>query len=252
MKKTICILITAILAAICANASDFKPETLKYKVMYKWGLINKKAGDVTITLRSVGDLYNAELSAQTAPWADRFYKVRDTLRSEIIKEGLRPLSYEKRAHESKDFNSDRVAYRYEGGSVYGDCSHRWFRDGELKRHRDTTLVAEGTTVDMLTAFYFMRTIPFASMAKGEARKVNIYSGKRKELLTIKYLGKEEVKNDGKVYDCFKVAFVFTSGDGGKKKTSDDMFAWITADDGRLPVKLEGKLPVGSVKCFLEQ
>lgn len=231
-----------------AQARDFAPETLKYKVMYKWGLINKKAGDVTVSLNVDDRMYNARLTASTAPWADKFYKVRDTLRAEIVKEGFIPVRYQKLAHESKDYNRDQVIYRREGVNVYGDCSHKWFRDGQLKRSQDTTLVAQGTTIDMLSAFYFMRAIPYADLQPGYVQTANIYSGKRKELLTIKYLGKETVKTDDKTYDCYKIAFIFTSD--GKKKSSDDMFAWLTADDRHLPVKLEGKLPVGSVKCFL--
>ncbi|MCM1452706.1 MAG: DUF3108 domain-containing protein [Clostridium sp.] len=250
MKKTIAILLACIAALAWAHAAEFSPETLKYKVMYKWGLINKKAGDVTITLASRNDIYDAELTAKTASWADKFYKVRDTLRSEIVKEGLKPLVYEKLAHESKDYNQDKVVYLRQGADVYGECTHKWFREGKLKRQQDTTLVAQGTTIDMLTAFYFMRTLPYETLSQGHVETVNIFSGKRKELLTIKYLGKEDVKTDGKTYPCFKVAFIFTSD--GKKKSSDDMFAWITTDPKRLPVKLEGKLPVGSVKCFLEE
>ncbi len=248
MKNFIIVLLVSVLACTWAGAKEFSPETLRYKVMYKWGLINKKAGDVTITLSHKADTYDARLTAMTASWADKFYKVRDTLRSEIKKAGLEPVSYRKFAHESKDYNLDEVIYRRDGANVYGDCSHKWFREGKLRRSQDTTLVAQGTTIDMLTAFYFMRTLPYESMTRGYVETVNIYSGKRKELLTIKYLGEESVKTDGKTYPCFKVAFIFTSD--GKKKSSDDMFAWITTDPARIPVKLEGKLPVGSVKCFL--
>jgi len=248
MKKFIITLLATIIACAWAPAKEFSHETLQYKVMYKWGLINKKAGDVTISLTPKGRTYDAMLTASTASWADRFYKVRDTLRSEIRKDGLEPIIYQKFAHESKDYNRDEVIYRREDVNVYGDCSHRWFREGKLKRSQDTTLVAQGTTIDMLTAFYFMRTLQYENLPQHYVETVNIYSGKRKELLTIKYLGKENVKTDGKTYPCFKVAFIFTSD--GKKKSSDDMFAWITNDERRLPVKLEGKLPVGSVKCFL--
>lgn len=250
MKRYFTALLALIAAIAWVQARDLKPETLKYKVMYKWGLINKKAGDVTIALNTTDRTYQAQLTAATASWADRFYKVRDTLRSEIAKEGFKPLMYQKLAHESKDYNRDQVLYRRQGQNVYGDCSHKWYREGKLKRQQDTTLVAQGTTLDMLSAFYFMRSIPYENMQPGYVEKANIYSGKRKELLTIKYLGMESVKTDGKTYHCYKVAFLFTSD--GKKKSSDDMFAWITADDSRIPVKLEGKLPVGSVKCFLVQ
>ncbi len=33
------------------------------------------------------------------------------------------------------------------------------------------------------------------------------------------------------------------------KTSDDMEAWIAAGSSRIPLKLEGKLPVGKVHCI---
>lgn len=70
-----------------AGAETWKvpKERLTYDVMYKWGLINKKAGSValTTTLPSSGNRFKATLTGATAPWADKFYKVRDTLRGTI-------------------------------------------------------------------------------------------------------------------------------------------------------------------------
>ncbi|MDE5573507.1 MAG: DUF3108 domain-containing protein, partial [Muribaculaceae bacterium] len=45
-------------------------------------------------------------------------------------------------------------------------------------------------------------------------------------------------------------FTFTSEKNGKVKTSDDLYAWISTDSNRMPLKMEGKLPVGTVKAFL--
>ena len=64
---------------IGAAARTFDDETVRYKVMFKWGLINKQAGLVDITLKSEGDKYYSILTAASDPWADHFYKVRDTL-----------------------------------------------------------------------------------------------------------------------------------------------------------------------------
>ncbi len=61
------------------------------------------------------------------------------------------------------------------------------------------------------------------------------------------MGTDKVDYDNRSYKAYHVSFIFTSD--GKKKTSDDMDAWITADSKRIPVKLEGKLPVGRVRCF---
>ena len=64
------------------------------------------------------------------------------------------------------------------------------------RHK-LVLEAEGTTVDMLSAYYYMRSLPFPMWDSGHTECINIFSGKRKELLTIKYHGIEEAKSDNK-------------------------------------------------------
>ena len=53
---------------------------------------------------------------------------------------------------------------------------------------------------------------------------------------------------GKKYSCYHITFVFTGKN--QTKTSDNMDAWISTGNERLPLKLEGKLPVGKVQCEL--
>lgn len=226
----------------------FQDETIHYKVMYKWGLIHKQAGHATITLRNVGDKYHAQLIGTSEKWADKFYRVRDTLQSVVVVETFRPVIYRKLAHEGGDHKRDIVKYEYVGAKTIGKCTRkRWDDEGKLTRNEERTLEAYGSTVDMLSSFYFMRALPFNEWRPGQVTTLNIYSGKRKELLTLKYVGKGNVKCDNKNYETYHVKFTFTSEDG--KKTSDDMDAWITTDSRRLPVKLEGKLKVGKVQCF---
>lgn len=246
MRRLLFIIAATVLALTGLRANTFADETLHYKVMYKWGLINKKAGDVEIRLQNQGDKYLASLTAASAPWADRIYCVRDTLLSQIKKDGLKPIIYEKYAHEGNEDKYDRVRYSYQGARAIGDCYRLAFKKGQLKRDETRTLEATGTTVDMLTAFYYMRKLPFHEWETGHVLSINIFSGKQKELLSIKYHGTEQVETDGKTHDCYKVTFIFTSN--GKKKTSDDMFAWIDTTSG-IPIKLEGKLPIGSVRCY---
>ncbi len=235
-------------SSISAKAYTFSDETLSYKVMYKWGLVNKQAGTARLTLKSSGANYNAKLTARSDAWADKFYKVRDTLNGVVKKEGFKPLRYEKIAHEGGEYKRDIVQYKYTNAKVIGECTRKkWDEDNNLKVNEERTLESYGTTVDMLTSFYYMRTLPFESWKSGHVVTLNIYSGKRKELLTIKYMGIETIKYDSKSYKCYRISFTFTSD--GKTKTSDDMDAWITTDTRRIPVKLEGQLKVGKVRCF---
>ncbi|MDE6396058.1 MAG: DUF3108 domain-containing protein, partial [Muribaculaceae bacterium] len=66
-------------ANIVCSAFKFSNEALNYKVMYKWGLVHKQAGHATLSLKKSGDEYVTNLTASSEKWADRFYKVRDTL-----------------------------------------------------------------------------------------------------------------------------------------------------------------------------
>jgi hypothetical protein len=251
IRKTIINAVCALAIAassITASAASFADESLNYKVTYKWGLVNKQAGTATLTLRNSGSNYVAKLTARSDPWADKFYRVRDTLTSTIKRDGFKPLRYEKIAHEGDESKRDVVTYKYTNAKVIGECTRRkWDEDGTLKIDEKRTLESYGTTVDMLSSFYYMRDLPYSTWKANHVVTLNIYSGKRKELLTIKYLGVETVKYDNKSFKCYHISFTFTSD--GKTKTSDDMDAWISTDDRHIPVKLEGSLKVGKVRCF---
>ena len=230
------------------SAQTFSDETIHYKVMYKWGLVNKKAGTASLTIKNVGDNYETQLVAKSEPWADQLYMVRDTLNGRIQKEGFLPLFYEKLAHEGGEFKHDIVDYSRNGDTVIGYCTRISRKDenkpGTKKEH---VISATDTTVDMLSVYYYMRSLDYANMKNGQVTTLNIFSGKQKELLTITYHGTETITYDKKSHDCYHISFTFTSD--GNKKTSDDMNAWISIDTRRIPLKLEGSLPVGKVQCF---
>lgn len=250
-KRFVALLVwLAVLCPFAAGAShNFDNETLRYRVLFKWGLINKTAGYATIRmLPGSGEMCTAELTAASEPWADKFYKVRDTLVSVMRRADYTPHYYEKNAHEGSDRKHDIVRFTRQGNTYTGSCVRKVWKKGELTRDETRELVAEGATVDMMSSFYHMRNLPFDKWEKGHTVSLNIFSGKQKELLTFKFQGVEMVEVDGKNYPCYHITFIFTGKN--KKKTSDNMDAWITANSKRVPMRLEGKLPVGKVQCEL--
>lgn len=240
------------LHAAASDKAQAGPETLNYKVMYKWGLINKQAGTVRITCRkaSTAGKLDVTLTAASAKWADRFYKLRDTLRGTLDARTFIPARYEKISHEGGEYKRDLITYIRQGSSVTAHCD-RWRQKSEKKAVTYSTVnhTATGFYVDMVSAFYYMRYMDFGDMDKGDAKWMTIFSGKHKEKLTIRYDGMENVEYDGNKYRCYAITFTFTSTKNGKEKTSDDLHAWITADSRRIPVMMVGSLPVGSVRCY---
>lgn len=63
----------AIAPAIGANV-EFKNESINYKVMFKWGMVNKQAGHATLSIRNNGSQYITKLTAASESWADHFTK----------------------------------------------------------------------------------------------------------------------------------------------------------------------------------
>lgn len=231
-----------------AGAVTLQNETIKYKVIYKWGLVHKQAGTATIKLTRSGGKYHSVATARSDPWADRFYRLRDTLRSSMNAVDYTPVRYEYVAHEDGKYSHDVVLFSKTGNTVTGQCSRtRKRKDATVPTTEKRVLKAEGVTVDMLSSFYHLRTLDFNNMKPGEKKSINIFSGKRKELLTFTYFGIEKLKIDGKTHDTYKVTFTFTSD--GKKKSSEPIQAWVSTDTQRIPLKLIGKLKIGQVQCI---
>lgn len=248
MRRIFILLLSVAVFTMVVSAVDFQPETLHYKVMFKWGLIHKQAGTATLSLNKIPTGYSAQLTASSDPWADKFYKVRDTLNGTMTAPDMLPLIYEKIANEGNERKHDVVRYNYEElPSVTAACSRVVFKKGQLHLQDSRELEAEGEVVDMLSSFYLMRNLPYENWTPGYKKTLTIFSGKQKEVLTIRYEGRVPLDFDGNYVDTFHITFLFTSKGG--TKTSDSMEAWISADSRRIPLRMEGKLPVGKVHCL---
>lgn len=251
MKRLLSVIL--LLCTLCAvkAQSAYIPtvESLKYRVMFKWGLISKQAGTVTITTDNFADGYfNSTLIGRSANWADKFYSVRDTLMGTIMQNNLQPVYYEKIARESGDFKRDIIMYDRTTPDVVGNCQ-RWRqkKKSDEVTYSTNLLKANGITLDMLSSFYYMRHVDYPKMSPGQSIVMNIFSGTKKETLRITYKGNKSIEIDGKNYPSYYISFTFTSGNG--KKSSDDMFAWISTDSNRIPLLMMGNLPIGSIRCY---
>ncbi len=232
-----------------ANSIAFANENLHYKVLFKWGLINKVAGYADLSLTADKDTYKAVLTARSASWADHFYSLRDTLTSEIWRSTLAPRSYTRIAHEDGKYVRDRLTFSQTNNIFKADCERtRFGKKDEQPTITTTSLEAAGMTADFISAFYYLRSLKFDTLLPGYSIVINIFSGKRKELLRLTYQGIDTVTIDGKKHNAYKVTFTFTSD--GKKETSDAIACWLTMDQAKVPLMIEGKLKVGKIRCVL--
>ncbi len=230
------------------GASSFGNETLHYVITYKWGLITKDSGEATLSLKNQGSKYYIQLTGKTKPWADGLFQVRDTLVSVMDKGKFRPLSYTKVAHEGGKYAKDVIEYSYSGSQVSGKAiKHREKKGKTTTENLD--LAASGDTFDMLSVFYWIRSIDPATMTNGKKVTATLFSGSHEETVKIWKAGEETIKlRNGEKRDAWHMKFTFTSKGG--KKTSDDLDAWLSKDSKRIPLIIKGSLPIGHASAYL--
>lgn len=247
MKKKLLFALTALLCAVSSGyAFDLPDEDLTYVVLYKWGLINKDAATATLSLRADGTHYSCQLAASTLPWADKVFRVRDTLQVSLQKSQCLPNIYRKITHEGGTYNRDVVRYSRNGDEVTGHATRvRQKKDGPVMRF-DTTLYATGPTFDMLSIFYYLRQFDYSEMKQGEQIHANIFSGKAVERLTVTYRGVQKIKINRREWTAYYLTFSFTHNG---QPSGENMSTWISTDAQRVPLKVEGKLPLGKVQAY---
>lgn len=221
-------------------------EKFNYVVTYKWGLIHKDAGDVEIEQTPKNGGYELKMRARTRPWADKVYKVRDTLTSQTMREKYRPLNYTYIAHEKNKYRRDEIKFSYSGDKVFGS-SEKYSEDknGKIK-HSSHQLESDLPAYDMLSVYFFLRELDYANMKAGETVNATIFSGSKEENLTVRCEGKEKIQlRDKSEHETWHIVFKFTQKGG--KKSSDDINCWISTDPSHIPLLIVGNLPIGQIR-----
>ena len=245
MRKTTLLIITmaGLLLFPAVNALTITNETLNYQVVYHWGVIWKHAGDITLTTSKTANGYNSRLTGKTRSWADKIYTVRDTLKCSMTS-NFRPTKYEKLTHENSYYAHDIVAFTNSSNSTSAHCT----RYRKNKPTANLNLSANGVAYDMLSVFFMLRNIDFEKMKTNNTYSTWIFSGKEKEILTVKYVGIKPLQlRDKSRHQAFHIKLKFTQDNG--KKSSDDIDAYISTGAQRIPLMVVGKLPIGEVKCY---
>jgi hypothetical protein len=215
----------------------FKPgEKLTYVVHYGW--IN--AGEAVVELKEsprpiLGrPVWHAVGTGRSLGAFNTFYKVDDRLSTFIDAEGVFPWVFSRSVSEG--------GYEFTQDYVY----HQQKR--VVTTQREKTHAVPPSVQDMLSAFYYARTIDYAHGKPGDTYTIECFIDDEVWPLRMRYLGKETIKLRNGTYRCLKFQPVVQ--EGRIFKGNDDLNVWITDDGNRIPVLVEAKVLVGSIKMQL--
>jgi len=214
-------------------------EKLTYRVHYGW--LNAGVAEVEVlpNLEYVNgkETFHVKGTGRTVSAFEWFYKVRDEYESNIEVQSMNPLKFKRRVNEGGfkinrdyDFNiEEKKVFSYEREKVYDILDN---------------------TQDMLSSFYYLRSIDFSKAKNGDIFNVNTFMDHKNFSFKVQLVSEETIEVDAGKFKCYKFSPVVEEGRVFKSK--DDLQVWVTKDHNKIPILVEAKIIVGSVKMELNK
>ncbi|MDD2524714.1 MAG: DUF3108 domain-containing protein [Bacteroidales bacterium] len=228
------------------KANLLKGENLQYDLYYKNGIMIR-GGKITLNSHLVNyegkQAFECKMIAATNSFVDNFYRVRDTLISYLDTDNLQTLRFWKSANEGKKYSSiEGGTFTYRNGEI--DVYAYKKRPG--KELEEVNLTVKGECTDMVSVAYLIRGLDMNIVTKNKDIPLMLFSGKKKYDMKLRYKGTERIKaNNDKKYNCFKFALYVYNKEAFKDEES--MVFWITDDTNRIPIQLDTKVKVGTLR-----
>ncbi len=247
MKKLLFIL--CILFVFCSFTSEgnqsIKPgERLVFAGSYNMSGLMTQLAQVTMSTESINTSKNnyLHLSCELATYSkwDSFFKIRDVYESYVNPQTLKPSLYKRSIDEGGWTKKEK--YVFKGTTVNSTAKKK--NTPETQK----TFTIGGTTQDVISLFYKVRTMDFSKFKEGQTQSLMIVFDEKEVPVTLKYMGKETISagNLGKK-ECYKISIgAKTDALRGKDKN----LIWLTADDKKIPALLKFSIPVGTGQLTL--
>ena len=101
---------------------------------------------------------------------------------------------------------------------------------------------------MLTVFYYLRILDYSRLAPNTLISIPIFTGRKLITMLVRYKGETNVKLRNKSqFPSYRLNLSFVNDDSFKED-DDPIEVWLSADSQKIPLKVEGKLPIGSLQA----
>ena len=231
--------------SVCPSPAlgDIHPFSEGEKMVYeiKWiGIpVGKGALEVFTTDGSQDkDAYLFELRVQSNRSVDLLYRVRDQFSSLSALDLTKSYRFRKIQKEGNKKRDVKVRFDWERNEV---------TYSNFDKTKPPVSLIPGT-LDPLAAVYFVRT---RDLEGSRIVRVPVTNGKKCMVGVANILGKQTIKIDSGVYETYLLEADTGQVGGVFEKTDDKKFkVWITADERRIPVKVETDVSVGTFTAEL--
>ncbi len=198
------------------------------------------AGEGILSIPSIDTVYGRAcfritVTAQSASALRWLYRVDDRFDTFVDMRGLFPWRFVQRLREG--------GYSNDESCDFDQANHRAYTG-------DHVYTIPENVVDIVSAFYFVRTMDFASSKLNDVVTFKNFYKDTTYTLGVRYLGKQRVRVAAGMFDCIMVEPMITAG--GLFKSEGRIVIWLTNDERKVPVRVRTKILIGSIDAELKQ
>jgi hypothetical protein len=225
----------------------FQPgEVVHYKAYYNWNFVWLYAGNVSFEVNEKSfkgkETYQFEAKGQTLKSYEWLYKVDDYFQTFVDKDEFKPLYFERNTSEGRYKVHNQYNFNHDEDYIFSKT------DNSKEPYQEDIVEFSDTIFDVLSAIYYSRNIDFDNLQKGEKIPLPMIIDNEVYDLYLRYQGRETIKvKDMGTHTCIKFSAMLVEGTIFNK--GEHLTVWVTADKNRIPLMVEAKILVGSVKAI---
>lgn len=211
-------------------------ERLRYRISYGFidageAVLETKATEIKGANRK---LFHVVGTGRTLGAFNAIFKVNDRYESYMDQQSIMPWFFHRRVDEG-------------GYKIKQDYTFRQHSE-KIDNGKGKVFKAPLGVQDMISCFYFARTLDFQKIKKGKVFVIPTFMDDELFELKIKYVNEEVIELRKGKYKCMR--FVPVVQTGRYFKNEEDLSFWVTQDKNRIPIQIKAKIPVGSIKMHL--
>jgi hypothetical protein len=229
------------------NKSFTTGELLEYRIHY--GLINAAVATLSIheNLFHINDrpCYKVDIHGKSVGLFDLVTRINNNYGSYIDTSAIVPHKFYRYIEEGKYRHNEVVDF---------DHKHDQATTAKLDKKTKKTVDTQHHEVpdnvqDIVSGFYFLRTMNFSKRKKGEIITINSFHSGEVYDFKIRYLGKEEIKTKIGTFNTIVLSPIMPENklfDG-----ENSIKVWISDDSNKIPIKIKASLFMGAVEIDLK-
>lgn len=179
------------------------------------------------------DTYHVVGYGKTTGIIEMFYQVEERFESYIDEKALVPHYFIRKTRENNYRKNENVVFKHKE---------------RIAVSKSSVKNIPANVQDIFSSFYYARVLDLSKSQPGAEFPVSFYLDDSVYNSKLVFVGRETVKTKLGKFNCIKVKPMVATG-----YVFDDPFPvtiWVTDDQNRMPVRIESKLSVGSVRIEL--